>query len=153
MNIDDPQFTLFLVRAKKNTYAAGDAGMVASSRPASHDLAYQEGDLAYLDTYLGGFAFIGEEAVWCGGQPLWGMNYYGTMTVAEIPEGFSDFLKLALRSIPTDAPYRGPAYFSEGAFTYTCRWDGSLGRFKGQEAIALAGQEIYILNFHGGRII
>lgn len=153
MNINDSQFTAFLLRAKKNTYAAGDAGKVASSRPASHDLAYQEGDLAYLDTYLGGFAFIGEEAVWCHDQPLWGMNYSGTMTCENIPDGFGDFLKLALRGVPAEAPYRGPASFTEGRFTYSCRWEGSLAHFKGEESIALDGEVIYILDFHGGKII
>ncbi len=153
MNAEDPQFIPFLLRAKKNTYAAGDAGKVAASRPASHDLAYHEGDWSYLDTYLGGFAFIGEEAVWYAGRPVWGMNYYGAMTIHGIPEGFPDFLKLALRNVPAQAPYRGPEAYAEGGFTYTCRWEGSPARFQGEEAIALDGQEIYRLAFHGGAIV
>lgn len=151
--LDNPEFIPFLLRAKKSTYAAGDAGQVASSRTASKDLAYSEGDFAYLDTYLGGYAFLGEEAVWHCGQPLWGMNYYGTMTVAEIPEGFSHFLKQSLLRVPADAPYRGPAFFEEGGFTYTCVWSGDPVFFTGSEAIALHGQVIYKLNFHGGMII
>jgi len=153
MNIHDPEFTNFLLRAKTSTYAAGDAGAVAPSRTGSHDLAYREGEWAYLDTYLGGYAFIGEEAVWKDGTPVWGMNYYGTMTVAEIPEGFGDFLKLALRHVPADAPYRGPAHFEEGCFSYFCRWQGDPAFFSGDESIALDGQEIYVLKFHGGIII
>ena len=115
MNITDPDFIPFLLRAKRATYAGGDGGAVASSRQASHDLAYREGDWAYLDTYLGGYAFIGEEAVWQDGKPLWGMNYYGTMTEPEIPEGFSDFLKLSLRMLrrtrltAVRSPGRAPA--------------------------------------------
>jgi hypothetical protein len=153
MTIDDPSFVPFLLRAKKNTYAAGDGGKVASTRPASHDLSYQEEDWAYLDTYLGGFAFIGEEAVWWGGKPIWGMNYYGTMTVDTIPDGFSPFLKQALLRVPAEAPYRGPAVYAEGDFTYTCRWEGALAGFRGEETIALAGQVVYRLDFHGGVII
>ncbi len=154
MPISDPDFVPFLLRAKKATYAAGDAAAeTASSRPQSHDLAFKEGDFTYIDTYLGGFAFIGEEAVWKCSRPLWGMNYYGTMTIEAIPDGFGDFLKLALRGVPAEAPYRGPASFAEGRFTYTCRWEGSLDHFKGDETIALDGQVIYILDFHGSKII
>jgi hypothetical protein len=153
MNIDDPQFIPFLLRAKKSTYAAGDAGKVASSRSASHDLAYREGDWSYLDTYLGGFAFIGEEAVWYNGKPIWGMNYYGAMTVERIPEGFGDFLKAALRRVPPQAPYRGPEAFAEGGYTYTCAWEGTPARFNGEESIALDGRETYRLAFHGGAVI
>lgn len=152
MNIYGPDFISFLLRAKKATYAAGDAGTVQPSRTRSHDLAYREGDLSYLDTYLGGFAFIGEEAVWKDGTPVWGMNYYGSMTISEIPDGFGDFLKLALRQVPEDAPYRGPTRFEEGQYTYFCRWQGNLERFSGDESITLDGKEIYVLYFHGGTI-
>lgn len=153
MTVNDPHFVPFLLRAKKSTYAAGDGGKVASSRPASHDLAYREGEWAYLDTYLGGFAFIGEEAVWCQETPIWGMNYYGTMTVDTIPAGFSEFLKSALLQVPPEAPYRGPAVYQDGEYAYTCRWEGTLESFRGEEMISLDGQMVYRLDFHGGKII
>jgi hypothetical protein len=149
----------FLLRAKRCTYAASDDPVQAaaaarpSSRPASHDLAYQEGDLLYLDSYLGGFSFGGQEAVWRAQQPQWAMNYYGSMTCESIPDGFSAFLKQALRQVPAEAPYRGPEYFEQGPYTYICRWQGSPHRFHGQEEILLNGQSIYILFFHGGEIV
>ncbi len=153
MNINDANFIPFLLKAKKNTYAAGDVGKVASSRAASHDLAYQEGEWSYLDTYLGGFAFAGEEAVWQQGKPIWAMNYYGKMTVESVPQGFPEFLKHALLHVPPEAPYRGPAEYQEGAFTYACTWQGAPAVFRGEETIALNGQVIYRLFFHGGEII
>lgn len=161
-SINDPDFVSFLLRAKRSTYAAGDAGQVAASRPQSHDLAFGDGRYSYLDTYLGGYSFVGEEAVWEYGQPLWGMNYYGTMvstgdwatseegTMMEIPDGFSDFLKLSLRNVSPEAPYRGPLNFERDGYTYTCQWTGDLGFFHGQETIDMAGQVIYRLYFHGG---
>ncbi|MBE0698866.1 MAG: XRE family transcriptional regulator, partial [Anaerolineaceae bacterium] len=112
----------------------------------------QEGEWSYLDTYLGGYAFIGEEAVWKDELPLWGMNYYGTMTVPGIPDGFGDFLKLALRGVLYDAPYRGPAQFTQERYTYTCRWEGDLAFFHGTEEIARDGLVVYRLFFHGGAI-
>jgi hypothetical protein len=153
---NDPQFIPFLLRAKQNTYAA-KAGQVASSRPQSHDLAYQEGDWYYYDTYLGGFAFSGEEAVWNAGVPVWAMNYYGSMigiaSPQEVPDGFGDFLKHALMAVPAEAPYRGPKHFAEDRFTFTCRWNGDPTRFDGEEEIAYDGKIIYHLHFHGGLIL
>lgn len=158
MSIDEHEFIPFLIRAKRATYAGGDAESgtrTAPSRQGSHDLAYCEGPLAYLDTYLGGFSFIGEEAVWKDNQPVWGMNYYGSMTAeagGNIPAGFPAFLKESLRAVPPEAPYRGPAHFTQGRYTYTCRWAGSPERFRGEEQITLDGALIYTLDFHGGLI-
>jgi hypothetical protein len=71
----------------------------------------------------------------------------------EVPEGFGTFLKHALLEVPAEAPYRGPALFNEGRYTYTCRWSGGPARFTGEETIALDGQPIYLLHFHGGIIL
>ena len=125
----------FLIRAKKATYA-GKGAESAPSRPESHDLAYAEGDLAYIDTYLGGERFAGEEALWKNGKPFWSMNYIGRVT----GEGFSgDFLKAALLRVPSDKPY-------------TCEVSGSFEWFQGKETISLNGKQIYDCYFHGGTI-
>lgn len=152
MNFDTPEFRSFLLRAKRSTYAGGNAGQVESSRQQSHDLAYAEPPYAYLDTYLGGYAFAGEEAVWHNGSPVWAMNYYGTMTIDSIPDGFSEFLKFSLRQVPVEAPFRGPALVEQGSFRYDCRWEGDVAMFRGEETISLDGQVIYRLYFHGGGI-
>ena len=93
---DRTELINFLIKAKQKTYA-GHGAEVAPSRPASHDLKYEEktpaGELLYIDTYLGGKDFAGEEALWRNSTPLWSMNYYGRVT----GEPFSgDFLKAAL---------------------------------------------------------
>ena len=145
------EFVQFLIQAKKNTYA-GDGTLSAPSRPASKDLLFQQADYLYLDTYLGSVDFIGEEAVWHHQEPLWAMNYYGTMLTDEIPEGFSHCLKGALQNIPVEAPYRGPAHFQDGPFEYTCLWKGDLDQFEGTEQICMNGKAIYQLTFHGGSL-
>jgi hypothetical protein len=142
----------FLLKAKKSTYASG-ANPDSSTRPASHDLTFREEPYLYIDTYLGGFAFIGEEAVWISGAPVWGMNYYGKMLSPEIPEGFSQFLKNALLQVPPDIPYRGPPDYVEGKYRYQCQCTGDPGWFKGEEVIFLDGNPIYRLDFNGGEII
>ncbi len=152
MKLNDPEFISFLIRAKRATYAAGvETGQ--SSRPGSHDLPYQEGDWYYLDSYLGGLSFIGEEAVWNQGRPVWGMNYYGWMLSGGIPEGFSQFLKDALLCVPEDAPFRGPSEMVSGPYRYACQWQGGVANFSGSEWIELEGVKIYELRFHGGEIV
>lgn len=149
--LDNPEFVPFLLRAKRATYAGG-AVPGGSSRPASIDLQYAEGDFLYLDTYLGSRDFLGEEAVWFRGAPIWGMNYHGVMLVDAIPDGFSQILHAALSAVPAEAPYRGPAELVLGDLRFTCAWQGTLARFSGIERIEHRGQAIYELNFHGGRI-
>ncbi|HNR01630.1 MAG TPA: DUF5680 domain-containing protein [Anaerolineaceae bacterium] len=146
-----PDFVEFLLQAKKNTYASGMPPN-ASSRPGSHDLVYRQDPYLYIDTYLGGFHFIGEEAVWHDGINTWGMNYYGNMLTPEIPPGFSQFLKTALLLTPLEAPFRGPAEFISGDFRYQCSSSGDLYRFEGREEIQYRRAVIYTLVFHGGEI-
>ena len=145
------QFVQFLIEAKKNTYA-GDGKLSSSSRPASKDLSFQQGDYLYLDTYLGSMDFIGEEAVWHRQQPIWAMNYYGKMLTDDVPDGFSHCLKGALLKAPVEAPFRGPARFQDGRFDYICQWEGNLDEFEGSEQILVDGKEIYRLVFHGGSL-
>lgn len=148
---DQSNFVKFLIQAKKNTYA-GDGSLSAPSRPASKDLTFSQGDYLYIDTYLGSFDFIGEEAVWYCQQPVWAMNYYGVMLTDQAPTGFIDCLKGALKNAPLEAPYRGPTRFQYGPFEYTCQWKGELERFEGEEQISVDDKVIYRLTFHGGSL-
>lgn len=144
----DKQIVDFLIRAKKATYA-GKGAESASSRPASHDLEYSEGTLTYIDTYLGGEKFAGEEALWRDGKPFWAMNYVGRVT----GEGFSgDLLKAALMNVPADKPFRGPAHYEDGGYVYECEVSGDVHWFSGREMIMLDGVQIYECIFHGGDI-
>ena len=144
----DKQIVGFLIKAKRATYA-GKGAETAPSRPASHDLVYREGDLMYLDTYLGGEKFAGEEALWIAGTPVWSMNYVGRVT----GENFSgDFLKEALLRVPEEAPYRGPRAYVNGDYAYSCSVEGSFDWFRGTETISYRGEQIYECCFHGGAI-
>ena len=138
----------FLIRAKQATYA-GNGAHVASCRPNSKDLSYQEGDLSYYDTYLGGSHFIGEEAVWCAEIPCWVMNYSGRL----LDDSFSfDFLKEALLHVTLEQPYRGPALYQRDSFTYKCTVNGDFTWFYGYEEIYFQERKIYECIFHGGLI-
>lgn len=142
----------FLIKAKQKTYA-GHGAEVSPCRPASHDLKYEEktadGELLYIDTYLGGMKFSGEEALWLNKIPLWSMNYYGRVT----GDHFSgDFLKAALFEVPAEKPFRGPDIFHQGDYTYHCQSTGDFTWFQGYEDIFYLDKKIYELHFHGGLV-
>ncbi len=143
----------FLVKAKRKTYA-GHGAEVCPCRPKSHDLKYEEktssGELLYIDTYLGGKNFSGEEALWRDEEPLWSMNYFGRV----IEEPFSgDFLKAALFEVTSEKPFRGPDIFRQGDYTYHCQSRGDFEWFQGYEDIFYLDKKIYELYFHGGVIL
>ena len=138
----------FLVRAKKATFAGGGTKM-ESSRPNSKDLQYSEGALKYIDTYLGGANFAGEEALWKDDVPFWSMNYIGR----NLSEDFSaKFLTEALLLVPEEHPYRGPLQHDNGDFSYKCTVDGDFHWFSGVEEIFYKNNKVYELVFHGGDI-
>ena len=138
----------FLIRAKKATYA-GKGAEADASRPRSHDLQYTEGALKYIDTYLGGEKFAGEEALWKDEVPFWAMNYVGRV----IADGFEgDFLKEALLRVPEESPFRGPAQYENGEYSYVCNVTGDFHWFYGVEEIYFKGNKVYECLFHGGDI-
>lgn len=147
-NLEDNTIRMkeFLIHAKKNTYAA-KAKECSSSRPYSHDFMLQEGDYRYIDTYLGGECFSGEEAVWVKELPRWAMNYSGRV----IHENFNgDFLKEALLLVSDTMPYRGPGSYQKGDYSYHCKVDGDFSWFQGYEEIYCKAVKVYDCYFHGG---
>ena len=144
----DDNIIEFLCRAKKVTYA-GKGAKVESSRPKSHDFEHSEGELKYIDTYLGGEIFLGEEGIWKDNTPIWVMNYKGRV----LDEGFSgDFLKETLSLVNKEMPYRGPLVYENGDYKYHCIVQGDFKWFKGYEEIFYNNKKVYECMFHGGAI-
>ncbi|MDR1159406.1 MAG: DUF5680 domain-containing protein [Syntrophomonadaceae bacterium] len=138
----------FLIRAKKAT-CAGKGAEAYSSRPNSHDLHYAEGSLKYIDTYLGGTKFAGEEALWEGGFPFWSMNYIGRV----LSDNFSDdFLRETLLLVSEEYPFRGPLEHTNGDYSYKCTIKGDIHWFYGYEEIFFKGGAVFECAFHGGDI-
>lgn len=147
-NCIDEKIIEFLCRAKKATYA-GKGPENLSSRPNSHDLIYVENNLKYIDTYLGGEKFSGEEAIWMDDNPIWSMNYAGRI----IAEGFSgDFLKECLTQVPLEYPFRGPLVYQNGDYKYHCIINGEFEWFNGSEEIFCKDIKVYECIFHGSCI-
>lgn len=145
---EDRQLLGFIARASRETYA-GYGQEAEPSRPASHDYHYREGEWLYIDTWLGGERFAGEEAVWRDGVPVYVMNYCGRSFGGDFS---GDFLKAALRAAPEDRPFRGPARYEDGDNCYQCTVEGELAWFQGYEEITFQGVKVYECFFHGGRV-
>jgi hypothetical protein len=64
-----------------------------------------------------------------------------------------DLLKLALRNVPTDQPYRGPNRLELNTIVYECRSSGTLGCFEGEETIKTGNELLIRLVFAGGWIL
>lgn len=147
---DEPAEDLagFLLRAKRATYA-GHGPECAPSRPGAHDFTYTDGPLTYRDSYFGGECFFGEEVVWRGDAPLWAMNYGGRV----LHSAFNgDFFKRALCHGGPDAPWRGPALYREGDYTYQCSAQGDVTWFHGTESVYYRTELICECHFHGGTL-
>ena len=145
----------FLIEAKKQTYANGNAKKMESSRLGSNDYEYSNGNMMYHDTYFGGLEFNGEEVVYEDNNPIWGMNYRGETHDLNLSEEAVDkALRPALMLVGTDdtLPLRGPKEFVNGNYRYTFDVVGNLDSFFGEEAIYKEDVIVYSLKCHGGRI-
>jgi hypothetical protein len=143
----------FIVRAKAVTYVGGGE-KIPSCRTGSHDLKFVDKDWSYLDTYFGGTDFIGEEAVWYAGNPVWAMNYYGFILKPELitPEQAGHMIKASLSRLYTENRFLGGFRYNEGEFTYFDSSEGEFTHFTGREWIERGGVKAYELVYHGGLI-
>ncbi len=150
------ELSQFLVNAKIAAYASGsDEFTVSPSLTDAHQLEYGESKLLYRDIYYGGLHFVGMETVFNNGQITWGMSYYGGGRPGSSDEqiaGMPPVLKAALRQIPLEAPFRGPAAYQEGDYIYENEIHGDISSFHGTEIISLKGQAIYQLHYSGGMV-
>lgn len=152
--IDKKRLCEFLVKAKKATYATGEAAKKIIENDKSTTLVFEEGDFKYHDNYFGGEPFGGREIVFFQNEPIYIMTYYGSVN-----ESVSDFkvvygiLQKALLLIPENYPFRGPDEYSESGFTYKNSYTGEIDSFFGDENISSAdGKEIYRAKYIGGYV-
>jgi len=147
----DMELIDFLVRAKISTYACDNGNMARILRDGSKELVYSKDDFRYRDRYFGYDPFVGEEIVWLNNVPVWAMNYYGAITSAHISrQEIYHFLKLALRHVASEIPFRGPAFFSHADFLYSNKVTGNTNSFTGMEYIYYNNINVYSLTYHGG---
>lgn len=146
---EDNEVISFLCEAKKNTYPGNGEEEKNSLRMKSHDYIYNRDNYSYVDTYLGGEKFTGEEAMWMEKNPIWAMNYSGRA----LSEQFSlEFLKEALSQVGPENPFRGPDIYQNGDYIYYCSVRGNFTWFQGNEKVFCKDTLVYECFFHGGAI-
>ncbi len=143
----------FIVQAKAATYV-GDGQTTNASRKGSHDLAFQDGEFSYLDSYFGGTDFIGQEVVYENDEPVWAMNYYGRIiepekiTAAETGQ----IIKESLSKLYESGRFLGGFEYAVGDSVYTDTSQGDVTSFTGREWITRDSVLVYELVYHGGMI-
>jgi len=144
----------FIIRAKAATYVGGGQHAPAC-RPGSHDLKFDEGDWAYIDSYFGGRDFIGEEVVYLQGKPVWAMNYYGRILRADLitPAQAGQVIKASLSKMYSEGRFLGGFENRYEGFIYNDTSEGSVTSLRGRESISLHGETTYELFYHGGLIL
>jgi len=144
----------FIVRAKTVTYV-GSGKPVPGCRLNSHDLEFVEGDFTYRDSYFGGQNFLGEEAVWHKGQPVWGENYFGEVVRTDLIDaaGAGQMIKRSLTAMYGEGRFLGGYQLVCEDLVYTDENTGSLTSFSGREVIHRGEVLVYQLYYHGGVII
>ena len=143
----------FLVNAKLRGYANKGEAKEVILADGCKELTFEEGHFKYRDKYFGWNPFIGEEIVWQDNIIIWAMNYYGVVSgEAILVNQVYDFLRKAMRQITDDKPFRGPGSFEESDFEYIDKNTGTIEQFTGFERIIYQGQEIYRLDYHGGKV-
>jgi hypothetical protein len=144
----------FIVAAKSQTYVAGGLEL-SPSRPGSHDIGYENGAWRYLDSYFGGTNFAGQETIWHESEPVWAMNYYGTVLRTELIDAHraGAVIKAALSALyRKEQRFLGGWRYAHHYGDYMDQSDGDFRRFTGFETITVGGSEAYRLYYHGGLI-
>lgn len=147
------QLNAFIVRAKAATYVGGGAKSL-SHRPGSHDLEFHEGAFAYLDSYFGGTDFIGEEAVYFDGKPVWAMNYYGRILEPSLiaASEAGQIIQESLSEMYKQGRFLGGFQHTSDKGMYADTSEGDLTSFTGKEWISRENVKVYELMYHGGLI-
>jgi hypothetical protein len=139
----------FLVEANAAGYAGGDEKLWTKEQDGSWTITFVEGDWKSHDNFFGGEPYGGRTIVSYRGRPVWLMVYYGWVE-AEFDAGMAyGLLREALKGMPEEHPFRGPAVFEASDLRYENTWDGELTRFHGNETISDGGLEIYGASYIG----
>ena len=133
---------------------SAEGATAPSCRPGSHDLRFEDGPFAYLDSYFGGSDFLGEEVVYFQNVPVWALNYYGRILeptlIAAAQAG--QVIQASLSNMYKLGRFLGGFEHAAGEFTYFDTSAGDVASFTGREWIARAGIKVYELVYHGGLI-
>jgi hypothetical protein len=147
--MDTDALKQFIYKASRATYASGDESLQEKQLDGSTTIRFVEGNFSFYDNYFGGEPYGGREVVFYEGKAAWMMVYYGSVLEGSNGEVYT-FLMKALSNNTVDIPYRGPAMFRDGVWTYENEVVGDVERFSGKEYIAKDGIRVYEAQYIGG---
>lgn len=142
----------FLVDCNAAGYAGGDEKQWRKEPDGSTTIPYERDRWRSHDNFFGGEPYGGRTVVFHDDKPVWLMAYYGWVAEEMDANAVYGVLRRALMQMPEDAPFRGPAAYAEGTFTYRNSWSGDIHRFAGEEQIRRGEQLIYTASYSGGLV-
>src|SRR5437867_3465931 len=143
MSIEREGLRRFLIAANMAGYAATGT-VVRDEADGSHTITYEADGWRFEDNFFGGEPYGGREVVSRDGRVEWMMLYYGWVGSTSLSNNaVYRFLRHALKEVPEDRPYRGPASYREDDLEYRNQVGGDLANFGGEEVILERGAEIY----------
>lgn len=142
----------FLVEANRAGYAGGNERHWTKEPDGSTTIGFTAGLQRLHDNFFGGEPYGGRMVVFDDGRPAWMMVYYGWVAAELDANAVYSVLRKALMKMPEEAPFRGPALDTDGAFSYTNAWTGDVTRFSGEERIYEAGAVVYATHYAGGLV-
>jgi len=150
---DSAALARILVDAKARGYASGNESQIRRLPDGGREVRSERDGYVYQDRWYGGERFTGQEVLWHQGRAVWSMTFYGATTPGrKAPADFPAFHKSALRRASIDAPFRGPALYREGEYTYLNTWVGSVEEFSGVERVFFRDEEVFHLTYQGGSL-
>lgn len=138
----------FLMKANI-PHATGRAEII-SEADGSRTIEYSEGDYRMHDNFFGGEPYGGRLVIFFKNKPVFMEVYYGQ--TSRPADKVYDFLREALQHPDKDNPYRGPAEYTKGQFTYKSSTEGDITNHIVKEFIYDGDDEIYWAVIIGGLV-
>lgn len=147
--INTDELMEFLTEARSNTFASNNTSVDNPRLLGSKELSFQKGELFYRDIFFNGNKrFIGQEIIYIGQTPVFGMSYFGTQ-LGKLQEAF---LKESLFRLASKCRLWQNAEFERREYKYENFGQGDINEFFGQEKISVSAKPAYKLEYRGGFI-
>lgn len=138
---------------KTKGYGGNPEKYVDPFLPRFKAIYYRKGNYKIIDRYTGQEQNIGQAIYYYRKQPVYGLNYYGIVTVRR-PKAdiIFDFLKEALRAGSGKSVHRGLDGYRKNHWLYRNKSSEKRGFVEGEEKIYYKGRMVYIQVYHGGAV-
>ena len=153
--MDKEKLADFLFKARQKTNAKA-GGQVEPAIDGMEQAEYSEGDWLYRDIYFNGkSSFMGNDAVYFKGEPVWASSYYASFQdITE--EKLDEILRQAIADHSDINAWAKVEKEVSGEYEYSNMpdWEGqTIDEVAGTEKITKNGRDIYTLFYAGGLLL